>query len=44
MLCYLELDLWDNVMNGVYSYYHKFLTIVYKNYCNILSSSYIVLS
>ena len=44
MICYLELDLWDNIMDGVYSKNHKFLTIAYLKYCNILSSSHIVLS
>ena len=32
MVCYLELDLWDNIMDGVYSKNHKFLTIAYQNY------------
>jgi hypothetical protein len=36
---YLEIDFWDNVIDGVYSENHKFLTIVYLSYCNILSSS-----
>ena len=44
MVCYLELDLLDNIMGGVYSENHKFLTTTYLNYCNILSSLYIVLS
>ena len=44
MVCYLELDLWDNVMDGVYSKNHKLLTIAYLKYCNILFSLYIVLS
>ena len=39
MMCYLKVDFWDNVIDGVYSENHKFLTIVYLNYCNILSSS-----
>ena len=34
----------DNVIDGVYSENHKILTIVYMSYCNILSSSHIVLS
>jgi hypothetical protein len=44
MMYYLEIDFWDNVIDGVYSKNHKFLTIVYPSYCNILSSSQIVLS
>ena len=44
MECYLELDLWDNVMDGVYSDNHKFVIIAYMQYCNILSSSHIILS
>ena len=43
MVCYLELDLWDNVLDGVYSENHKFLTIAYLKHFNILSSSNIVL-
>ena len=41
---YSEIEFWDNVIDGVYSENHKFLTIVYLSYCNILSSSHIVLS
>ena len=44
MIYNLEIDFWDNVIDGVYSENHKFLTIVYLSYCNILSSSHIVLS
>ncbi len=44
MTYYFEIDFWDNVIDGVYSKNHKFLTIVYPSYCNILSSSHIVLS
>ena len=44
MIYYLKLDLWDNVMDGVHSKNHKFLTIAYLSYYNILSSSHIVLS
>ena len=44
MMFYLEFVFWDNVIDGVYSENHKFLTIVYLSYCDILSSSQIVLS
>ena len=44
MVCYLELELWDNVVDGVFSENHKFLTITYLKYWNVLSSSNIVLS
>ena len=44
MIYYLGIDFWDNVIDGVYSENHKFLTIVYLSYCNILSASHIVLS
>ena len=44
MVCYLELDLWDNVMDGVYLEIHKFFTIAYLKYGNTSSSSDIVLS
>ena len=30
MVFYLELDLWDNIMDGVYSENLKFLTIAYR--------------
>jgi len=43
MMYDLEIDFWDNVIDGVYSENHKFLTIVYLCYCNILSSSQIIL-
>ena len=41
MVFYLELDLWNNVMDGVYSKNHRLITIAYLNYS--LSSSHIVL-
>ena len=44
MIHYLENNFWDDVIDGVYSIYHKFMNIVYPSYCNILSSSHIVLS
>jgi len=44
MIYYLEIKIWDNVIDGVYSENRKFLTIVHLRYCNILSSSHIVLS
>ena len=44
MIYYLKLDLWDNVMDRVHSENLKFLTIAYSSYCNILSSSHIILS
>ena len=44
MMHYLEIDFWDNVVDGVYSKNHKFLTMDYVSYCNILSSSDIRLS
>jgi hypothetical protein len=39
----LEIDFWDNVIDGVYSENHEFLIIVYLIYFNILSSSQIIL-
>ena len=44
MIYYLGIDFWDNVIDGVYLEKHKFLIIVYMSYCNILSSSHIILS
>ena len=44
MIFYLEICFWDNIINGVYSEHHKFMTIIYMSLCNILSSSHIVLS
>ena len=44
MIYYLEIYYWDNVIDRGYSKNHKFMTIVYLSYCNILSSSHIVLS
>ena len=44
MIYNLEIDFWYNVIDGVYSEYHKFLTIVYTSYFNIWSSLHIVLS
>ena len=40
MIYYLGIDFWDNIIDGYTKTNHKFLTIVYKSYCNILSSSH----
>ena len=44
MIYYLEIDFWDNVIDGVYSEYRKFFTTIYLSHCSIQSSSHIVLS
>ena len=35
MICYLKLELWDNVIDRIYFENLKFLTITYPNYCII---------
>jgi hypothetical protein len=44
MIYYLEINYGDNIIDGVYLENLKFLIIVYLIYCDILSSSNIVLS
>ena len=44
MTYYLKLDLWDNITDRVYSKNLKLMSIAYPSYCNILSSSHIILS